>query len=130
MWKILECPVCLEIVTPPVVQCERGHHVCNHCWKRITSCPLCKRYRSGTRNYVAEAMVEKLPLPCKYRVDGCTKMMCQVDKATHEKTCLFRTYTCLVDDCNQAHSFKDMTVHLKTSHRHLISGNYFCISKW
>lgn len=129
MWKILECPVCLEIITSPVLQCERGHHICNHCWKRVISCPLCKCFKSKTRNYVAEAMIEKLLLPCKYRVDGCSETMHQVDKAMHEKTCLFRACTCLVDDCNRAHSFKDMMVHLKTSHSHLITRNYLHIPK-
>jgi hypothetical protein len=127
IWKALECPVCLDIVTSPVLQCQRGHHVCNNCWKRVFSCPLCKCNSSETRNYVAEAMIEKLLLPCKYRVDGCSETMLQVEKAAHEKACLFRSYTCLVDDCNQVHTFKDMMVHLNASHSRLITGNYFHI---
>jgi hypothetical protein len=128
MWKILECPVCLEIITSPVLQCEGGHHVCNNCWKQVTSCPLCKQRRSRTRNYAVEAMVEKIPLPCKYRMDGCSKTMCQRDKASHENTCRFRTYICLVDDCNEAHSLRGMPFHLKTSHSHVITENdsYIC----
>jgi hypothetical protein len=129
MWKMLECPVCLDIVTSPVRQCERGHHLCDDCWKQVILCPLCMCLKSRTRNYVAEAMIEKLPLPCKYRVDGCTETMRQVDKAVHEKTCLFRAYTCLADDCNQVHSCKDMMVHLRASHDHLIIRNYFHIPK-
>jgi len=125
----LECPVCLEIVTSPVLQCERGHHVCNDCWTQVTSCPLCKRPRSGARNYVAEAVLEKLLLPCKYRTDGCVEVMSQVDRAAHEKTCLFRTFTCLVDDCDQAYSVSEMVQHLKSSHCDLISWSSYCVPK-
>lgn len=125
----LECPVCLEIVSSPVLQCQRGHHVCNDCWTQVTSCPLCKRPRSEARNYVAEAVLEKLLLPCKYRADGCAELMHQVDKAAHEKMCLFRTFTCLVDDCNQAYSVSEMVQHLKSSHSDLISGSCYCVPK-
>ncbi|PNF40956.1 hypothetical protein B7P43_G08856 [Cryptotermes secundus] len=129
IWKILECPVCLEIVTSPVLQCERGHHVCDNCWKRVSLCPLCKQRRSRTRNYPVEAMVERIPLPCKYRVNGCSKMMCQRDKAAHENTCRFRTYICLVDNCNEAHTLNGMRFHLMASHSHVITENDSCICK-
>jgi E3 ubiquitin-protein ligase SIAH1 len=129
VWKILECPVCLEIVTSPVVQCGGGHHVCNSCWDQVISCPLCKQRRSRMRNYAVEAIVEKIPLPCKYHTEGCSKTMSQRDKVAHENTCRFRTYTCLVDNCNGAHSLKGMRSHLKTSHSHVITENDSCICK-
>lgn len=129
MWKILECPVCLEIAAPPVLQCEGGHHVCTNCRKQVTLCPLCKRCMSRTRNYAVEAMVERMPLPCRYRADGCSKTMCQRDKAAHENTCHFRTYICFVHDCKEAHSLRGMRFHLKTSHSRLISEDYSHIHK-
>jgi hypothetical protein len=43
--------------------------------------------------------------------------------------CLFRTFTCLVDDCNQAHSVNGMVQHLKTSHCDLMSGSCYCVPK-
>jgi hypothetical protein len=129
VWGILECPVCLQIVAAPVLQCRQGHHMCNACSKRVSSCPLCKRSMSTTRNYAVEAMVDKIPLPCRYRVEGCNEMMCQKDKAAHEDACEFYLYTCFVQDCFEAHSSGSMRSHLKTSHSRLITETDSCIHK-
>ncbi|PSN36803.1 hypothetical protein C0J52_19388 [Blattella germanica] len=129
MWKVLECPVCLEITTPPILQCEQGHHVCSNCWEKVPSCPLCKRRKSKSRNYVAEALVEKFPLPCRYRVDGCMTTVSLTEKRNHEDLCAYRTCLCLADGCNHACNFKAMTVHLKDAHSQLLSGILFCASK-
>jgi E3 ubiquitin-protein ligase SIAH1 len=129
VWNILECPVCLQIVAAPVFQCGGGHHMCNNCSQRIRSCPLCKRGLSATRNYAVEAIVEKIPLPCRYRVEGCNEMMCQRDKASHENSCQFRLYPCFVCGCNETHNLRGIRLHLKTSHSHLIYETDFCIQK-
>ncbi|KAK3911316.1 E3 ubiquitin-protein ligase DIS1 [Frankliniella fusca] len=40
--QLLECPVCLEAVKPPVWQCCHGHLLCSGCRARSDRCPLCR----------------------------------------------------------------------------------------
>ena len=40
--QLLECPVCLESVQPPVWQCCHGHLLCSGCRTRSDRCPLCR----------------------------------------------------------------------------------------
>ena len=44
--KLLECPVCLEEMRPPVkiFQCSNGHALCEHCKDNphVKSCPTCR----------------------------------------------------------------------------------------
>lgn len=40
--QLLECPVCLESVQPPVWQCCHGHLLCSGCRARSDRCPLCR----------------------------------------------------------------------------------------
>ena len=39
---LLECPVCLDHITPPVKQCVKGHLVCSDCFPRLPHCPTCR----------------------------------------------------------------------------------------
>uniref|UniRef100_A0A1I8NY82 RING-type domain-containing protein n=1 Tax=Stomoxys calcitrans TaxID=35570 RepID=A0A1I8NY82_STOCA len=40
--SVLECPVCLDTITPPAMQCQNGHLLCVHCRIRAESCPVCR----------------------------------------------------------------------------------------
>ncbi|XP_026676837.1 uncharacterized protein LOC103505800 [Diaphorina citri] len=40
--QLLECPVCLENISPPVTQCYNGHLICSHCRSRSEKCPICR----------------------------------------------------------------------------------------
>lgn len=45
VWKVLECPVCLEIMTnKKIFQCLNGHNVCEECSRNasLSSCPQCR----------------------------------------------------------------------------------------
>ncbi|PNF19731.1 hypothetical protein B7P43_G14772 [Cryptotermes secundus] len=59
----LECPVCLEYMTPPITMCSSGHSVCQACRPRMTSCPTCRRPLLGIRNYALELLARELQLP-------------------------------------------------------------------
>lgn len=43
--ELLECPVCLDALIPPIYQCHEGHALCNECRNKVKVCPSC---RSGT----------------------------------------------------------------------------------
>lgn len=58
MEELLQCPVCLDIPVPGIVeQCRHGHHICANCKKQVESCPLCKCEFHGTRNFVVEELI-------------------------------------------------------------------------
>lgn len=50
-----DCPVCHEWVTPPIVQCRKGHIVCGPCKsKGLKACPICKQRFSEVPNWMME----------------------------------------------------------------------------
>ena len=56
-----DCPVCHDWVTPPVVQCRKGHIVCGPCKsKGLKACPICKQRFSDVPNLMIEQV------NCKY----------------------------------------------------------------
>lgn len=54
--RLLECPVCLEWMEPPMSQCRRGHLVCGRCRARLAACPVCRTAFSSVRNRAMEAV--------------------------------------------------------------------------
>ena len=62
--SMLECPVCLEEMRPPlkIFQCCNGHTLCESCRNNpsVTSCPSCRvSMTSASRNIFAEGIAEK-----------------------------------------------------------------------
>lgn len=39
---LIECPVCLDTITPPAMQCQNGHLLCVNCRIRAEKCPVCR----------------------------------------------------------------------------------------
>jgi hypothetical protein len=71
--KEIECPVCFEYMSPPIMLCRRGHNLCFTCRKGISKCPICKELFI-TKNLVLEEIANKikllnsaLPQPSYYR---------------------------------------------------------------
>ena len=47
--SMTECPVCLQRTEPEDwVQCRNGHHGCQSCFSRLTTCPMCRTEISAT----------------------------------------------------------------------------------
>jgi E3 ubiquitin-protein ligase SIAH1 len=51
---LLECPVCMEYMGPPIHQCRRGHLVCSACKPKLPSCPTCRSRFTESRNLAME----------------------------------------------------------------------------
>ena len=51
---LLECPVCMEYMGPPIHQCRRGHLVCSVCKPKLPSCPTCRSRFTESRNLAME----------------------------------------------------------------------------
>jgi len=74
--KIMECPVCLEVIQePPIYICEnpQGHSICCKCHATLNEerkpCPVCRKPLADRINLALENMVEVLPQTCKF--EGC-----------------------------------------------------------
>ena len=86
--SVLECPVCLTVPRQvPVPACPAGHVVCGSCRRHVTDkCPTCRRkMQRGDVNYVAAALIEKIPHPCKF--DHCEEKASLAIILEHEKIC-------------------------------------------
>jgi hypothetical protein len=59
--KEIECPVCLEYMSPPISLCTRGHNLCDSCSRSIPKCPICKEVFI-TRNLPLEVITSKMKL--------------------------------------------------------------------
>ncbi|CAJ0936431.1 unnamed protein product, partial [Mesorhabditis belari] len=73
-----ECPVCLEYMLPPYLQCQSGHLVCGNCRPKLQ----------------LEKIANMVKFPCKFSNSGCGSIFHHYDKVDHEETCEFRSYSC------------------------------------
>lgn len=51
---IIECPVCLDTISPPAMQCQNGHLLCVNCRIRSVNCPVCRDRYTPRRALIAE----------------------------------------------------------------------------
>jgi len=87
--QTVECPVCLEIPTPPIVQCQTGHFICSVCRQKMTRCGICQADFTNTRNFAIESLVARIGLhQCKNEM--CAKMLSPSNIDQHMETCEFR----------------------------------------
>ncbi|CAH1099165.1 unnamed protein product [Psylliodes chrysocephalus] len=125
---VMMCPICLETMKCPIIQCLRGHSMCDVCIKNthITMCPCCRGPLSQTRNYQLEQLIEGLKnvlkLNCIYISKGCKFAITTKDKESHEAECKFRRFQCEGNkfakwSCNWSGNYSDIYQHFKDSHR-------------
>lgn len=41
--RVLECPVCYDIMLGPILICPNGHSLCASCRQMLESCPICSK---------------------------------------------------------------------------------------
>ncbi|ENN71109.1 hypothetical protein YQE_12042, partial [Dendroctonus ponderosae] len=126
--KIAECRICLEVVRPPVCQCEAGHVVCKSCFDEmdLKECSICNRPVSSAKNVVLEQLLEGIssqtPVKCEYATRGCTFSFTAAHKDNHERDCRFRPFQCEGNvfagwKCDWVGSYSDIQNHFKTAHK-------------
>jgi len=114
---LLECPVCLDHITPPVKQCIKGHLVCSDCFPRLPHCPTCRSTMSIERNLAMEMVSRLLQFPCRYHPMGCKISASLSKKAEHERNCDYLQLKCpFHGQCSFSGSLNMVTPHLKTEH--------------
>lgn len=129
--SILECPVCLEYIVPPIYQCDNQHILCSSCYKNQIHCPVCRVKLKGARNLCMEKVSEYILYPCKNEGIGCTIQLRLYEKRAHEWTCHGgRQYKCLgtitgEDDsyCDWTGLREDIDNHIRETHRLLINNS-------
>nr|XP_016487783.1 PREDICTED: E3 ubiquitin-protein ligase SINAT3-like isoform X2 [Nicotiana tabacum] len=91
--ELLECPVCLNAMYPPIHQCSNGHTLCSGCKPRVHNrCPTC-RHELGIIPYYS--------------------------KLKHESECSFRPYNCPYagSECTVIGDIPYLVAHLKDDHK-------------
>ncbi|XP_050298019.1 E3 ubiquitin-protein ligase sina-like [Anthonomus grandis grandis] len=126
--KVAECPLCLDIITPPVSQCDVGHSMCKKCFQQSkqSHCPICLQPMTNRRHVAFEQLLEslrdKLEITCRYSSNGCKYQITPETKETHERDCRHRTFKCegnLFADwkCNWTGRYEDLENHFKREHK-------------
>eukprot|EP00095_Tigriopus_kingsejongensis_P006901 snap_masked-scaffold126_size328755-processed-gene-1.5 protein:Tk06901 transcript:snap_masked-scaffold126_size328755-processed-gene-1.5-mRNA-1 annotation:"e3 ubiquitin-protein ligase siah1b" len=114
---LLECPVCLDHITPPIKQCLKGHLVCSDCFPRLNHCPTCRGNMSEERNLAMEQVSHLLQYPCRYHPMGCKEAFSLAKKAAHEKDCPYLQLKCpFHGQCAFNGSLAEVVPHLKAEH--------------
>lgn len=115
--NMLECPVCLEYLIPPIYQCKIGHSICASCKSELSECPSCKSEFVDTRNFLVENMMSLIKYSCKY--DECPYQGEPTSIKAHQETCIFGPFKCPLNEyqsCTEVFSFKDLYHHVMDKH--------------
>lgn len=115
--KVLECPVCLEMVTAPARTCVSGHVTCASCATKLTSCGLCRQPMLREQPTCLNSLLEVLPRQCRYSDEGC-KVVFAPEDSSHEQFCGFRTMQCRACKMKTMIKVKDIRQHYKEVHEY------------
>lgn len=89
----LKCPVCLNIPTEKILQCRRGHVLCQRCHSELINCPKChsllNKDGEEIRCMVLEEMLDELKLDCPFKASGCNKILDRKSVQSHVQLCWF-----------------------------------------
>ncbi|KAM1354391.1 hypothetical protein PS2_028540 [Malus domestica] len=117
---LLECPVCMNLMCPPIHQCPNGHTLCSSCKVRVHNCcPTCRNELGNIRCLALEKVAESLDLPCRHQIYGCQDIFPYYSKLKHEKTCKYRPYSCPYAgaECSVTGDIQFLMMHLKNDHK-------------
>ncbi|KAH1217516.1 E3 ubiquitin-protein ligase DIS1 [Glycine max] len=118
--ELLECPVCLNAMYPPIHQCSNGHTICSGCKPRVHNrCPTCRHELGNIRCLALEKVAASLELPCKYQGFGCIGIYPYYSKLKHESQCAHRPYNCPYagSECSIMGDIPYLVAHLKDDHK-------------
>lgn len=117
MWRDLECPVCFETVNSTVHVCSNGHHVCNSCRPKLTTCPQCRSTFMNAKIQLLDYFMKFAYIQCSNTKYGCTSIVKIKDIPTHKEDCLYNSFKCPVNECGVNVRMKSLVVHFEQEHR-------------
>uniref|UniRef100_A0A0E0FFL3 RING-type E3 ubiquitin transferase n=1 Tax=Oryza nivara TaxID=4536 RepID=A0A0E0FFL3_ORYNI len=104
--EVLHCPVCFQILRPPVFQCDLGHLMCSPCRDNLPAGGKCPSPScSGTpsvRCVAMERVVNSVEVACAYAEHGCPDKIAYANITEHEKTCPHAPCFCPEPGCGFA----------------------------
>lgn len=125
----MECPVCDNIMCPPICQCQNGHSICNECFAKVKSCPSCRAPKNPlARSYALEAIHAKLRVPCKNTFAGCDHVSLGSNIVKHQTFCKYAKKLCpftSYDQCTWVDLDSKLKSHLSKKH----SSNFYVKEK-
>ncbi|CAH0549507.1 unnamed protein product [Brassicogethes aeneus] len=113
--KLLECPVCMNSMRPPIFNCANGHSICILCKELINECPMCNEGWTTARNYLIENLTTTVKYPCRYSKLGCNEIDVDRQLKKHEETCPSHNYQCPMN-CSKTGNFEFILEHIMTEH--------------
>ncbi|KAG0554332.1 hypothetical protein M758_12G085800 [Ceratodon purpureus] len=118
--ETLECPLCNELLTPPIHQCQNGHMGCKACCEKLKEkeCPTCCAMPfAHSRCLGLEKIVESLRTTCLNAGEGCTEMIKFSERDKHATdTCEYRQLQCSVPTCCFEGSKRVVPEHYRNVH--------------
>ncbi|KAL6500017.1 E3 ubiquitin-protein ligase sinat2 [Orobanche gracilis] len=117
--ELLECPVCMKVMYPPIHQCLNGHTLCSKCQSKARRCPICRHELGNIRCLALERVAESLELPCKYQIMGCQDILPYPNRLRHGHNCRFRPYGCPYAgaECPATGDVPFLVEHLQNDHK-------------
>ncbi|CAH0393698.1 unnamed protein product [Bemisia tabaci] len=126
--ELMKCPVCYDLVSPPVKVCRYGHAVCNSCLHSVTECPLCKSLFSAGKQTLLDNFLTAFPYPCPFSEDGCDQVHPLTSHRKHVRDCDFRKSRCAEFRCRWTGRSSELLPHFRVRHpRKLWIGEQFTI---
>ncbi|KAE8726614.1 E3 ubiquitin-protein ligase SINAT2 [Hibiscus syriacus] len=119
VYELLECPVCTNLMYPPIHQCPNGHTLCSNCKIRVHNCcPTCRYDLGNIRCLALEKVAESLELPCKYQNLGCHDIFPYYSKLKHGNTVAsVPTIALCWSECSVTGDIPTLVAHLKDDHK-------------
>ena len=123
--SVLECPVCMEYMRPPIILCVNGHNICNICRPKLDDCPTCRKRFLSTRNVGLEKLAQEVKYPCTYLKFGCNEVFAHNKLVEHQAACRYGQLTCpaakcssgiRIVQCDWTGNYKEVKNHLMEDH--------------
>jgi E3 ubiquitin-protein ligase SIAH1 len=117
----LQCPVCLEYMTAPIMMCLNGHNVCASCTERLLRCPTCRGAFGHGRNVALQNLAAPAVYPCSNRDAGCEETYTADNRESHLAVCWWRSTNCPYIrisglNCPWTGTQADIAAHVLTAH--------------
>ncbi|KAK1606843.1 hypothetical protein QYE76_030516 [Lolium multiflorum] len=116
---VLECPICMDPLQPPVYQCAVGHAICSSCHASLMNkdmCHTCSATGGYNRCNALDKILESFRVPCTNAKYGCTAESHYHEADEHKKSCPHTPCFCPEPDCVFAGSTVALLAHLTGDH--------------
>lgn len=119
--EAIKCPICLDVLSHPLLCCVNRHCICASCKEDIQSCPTCKGMFSEVTLYplAFQNVLDAMPKECKNSGNGCDRFMRPLALKDHEKTCSYRIVCCQLIKCSWKGQARSLLFHIKADHSDL-----------